>query len=77
MICRINAPLAIVIRGGHGESTTSTIAFSLLFAISFVGFVSFVVVVCLFCDVLVDFIDDRKPDTTANSSAPLMATWVF
>jgi hypothetical protein len=76
MICRINAPLAIVIRGGHGESTTSTIAFSLLFAISFVGFVSFVVV-CLFRDVLVDFIDDRKPDTTANSSAPLMAAWVF
>ena len=63
--CRINATFAIVIRGGHRETTTSNACLLFVNCGFIVGFISFVVVFLLRA-VLVDFIDDSMLDATVR-----------
>ena len=55
--------LAIVVRGGHRETTTSNARLLVVVCGFIVGFISFIAIFLLRA-VLVDLINDREPDAT-------------
>ena len=72
--------LAIVVRGGHRETTTSNARLLVVICGFIVGFISFIAIFLLRA-VLVDFINDREPDATdcrrAMTSSKLLVPSFF